>query len=416
MKNKILQIIYDLRTQPVIGWVTIIGTALSIFLIMIVVMMQQISILSYAPETKRDRMLYGLHIHIEGDGNETGSSALSYNLAKQLYDDLDGIEDISYNSEWLTPTDAKGTTGKPYTVDLHKTDDGFWRVYEFNLLEGRYYDAAEVAAGRKLAVITEKTARKLFGDENAIGQHFMLDHNDFEVIGIVADVSKFATMAYGEVFAPITSESWSEIFGDIGVAMLVKPGVDFEHIRNQVKGRYAVVDGELAADGRQTVYHEAPYDQETIASGVGGSNITPDPDSGRYTRYVIYAILLIVPAINLSSMLHSRLRRRVNEIGIRRAFGCTRKRIIKDILSESFIITLIGGVIGLVSAVIFASYYGGLFSDFGTASVRPSLSMLIRFQTFAFALGACFILNIISAAVPAWQASRLNPVEAINTK
>ena len=416
MKNKISQIIYDLRTQPVIGWVTIIGTALSIFLIMIVVMMQQVSVLSYAPETKRDRMLYGMYLHLEGDGEHTGSSSMSYTLAKKLYGDLDGIEEISYHSDWLTPVDAKGTTGKPYTVDLHKTDDGFWRVYDFELLDGRFYDAAEVETNRNLAVITEKTARRLFGDDNVVGLHFMLDHNDFEVIGVVADVSKFATMAYGEVFAPINQNGWDEYFGDISAAMLVKPGVDFDYIRNQVKGRYAALDGELAADNRQTVYHESPYDQETVASGVGGSNMTPDPDSSRYTRYVIYTILLIVPAINLSSMLHSRMRRRINEIGIRRAFGCTRKRIIQEILSESFIITLIGGVIGLVSAVIFAMLYGGLYSDFGTASVRPSLSMLIRPQTFVFALGACFILNIISAAVPTWQARRLNPVEAINTK
>ena len=64
MKTKIAKILYDMRTQPVIGWVTIIGTALSIFLIMVVVMMQQVSILSFAPETHRDRMLYGMFIHI----------------------------------------------------------------------------------------------------------------------------------------------------------------------------------------------------------------------------------------------------------------------------------------------------------------------------------------------------------------
>lgn len=416
MKNKIRQIIYDLRTQPVIGWVTIIGTALSIFLIMVVVMMQQVKVLSFAPETKRDRMLYGMYIHLEGEGGNTGSSSMSYDFAKKMYGGLDGIEDISYHENWLTPTDAKGTTGKAYTVDLHNTDDGFWRVFEFELLKGRYYDAAEVEAGRNVAVLTEKTARRLFGDDDVVGQHFLLDHNDFEVIGIIADVSKFATVAYGEVFAPLNEDPWDDVFGNISTAMLVKPGVDFEYIRNQVKGRYAIADGEFAADKRKTVYHESPFDHETLASGIGGSNITPDTSSNRYTQYIIYAILLIVPAINLSSMLHSRLRRRVNEIGIRRAFGCTRKRIIQDILSESFIITLVGGVIGLVAAVIFAVNYGGLLSDFGTASVSPSLSMLIRTHTFIFALAACFVLNIISAAVPAWQASRLNPVEAINTK
>lgn len=417
MKNKILQIIYDLRTQPVIGWVTIIGTALSIFLIMVVVMMQQVTILSYAPETHRDRMLYGMYIHVEGEGN-TGSAGLNYSTAKKLYDNLDGVEKISYNSSWLDALDAKGTTGKTYTVQVRNTDENFWDLYDFELLDGRYYDAEEVAADRNIAIISEKTARNLFGDNEVIGQHFLLDHNDFEVVGVVADVSMFATMAFGEVFTPKIIATWDDggLWGNVTASMLIKPGVDFEYIRNQVKGRYASLDGELAAENRKTVYHESPFDQETVASGVGGSNVTPDASSGRRNRYIIYTILLIVPAINLSSMLHSRLRRRVNEIGIRRAFGCTRKRIIKEILSESFIITAIGGILGLVAAILFALFYGGLYSDFGTSSVTPSLSMLIRPQTFLFALGACFILNIISAAVPAWQASRLNPVEAINTK
>ena len=139
MKNKIIQIIYDLRTQPVIGWVTIIGTALSIFLIMVVVMMQQVTVLSYAPETQRDRMLYGMYIHVEGEGN-TGSAGMCYSLAKKLYDNLDGVEKISYNSSWLDALDAKGTTGKPISVQVRHTDDGFWRLYDFDLLDGRYYD------------------------------------------------------------------------------------------------------------------------------------------------------------------------------------------------------------------------------------------------------------------------------------
>lgn len=417
MKTKIAKILYDMRTQPVIGWVTIIGTALSIFLIMVVVMMQQVSILSFAPETHRDRMLYGKYIHTESfNGDNGGSAPLSYVLAKKLYGDLDGVEGISYKSDGLSSCDAVGTTARSISVDRQSTDDGFWRIYDFDLIAGRYYDAAEVEAGRPLAVISESVARRLFGEENPVGQHFMLDHNDFEVIGVVGDTSPLASMAYGEVFTPLDLRSWDPVYGFVEAAMLVKDGVDFEHVRDQVKQRYAELDSELAPEGRKTVYHGSPFDQETIASGVGGSNTTPDPESGRQIRLAIYIILLIVPAINLSSMLHSRLRHRVNEIGVERAFGCTRRRIISDIISESLIVTIAGGIIGLVAAIIFAMCYGGLYSDFGVAAVSPSLSMLLRLQTFAYALGACFILNIISAAVPAWQASRLNPVEALNAR
>ena len=417
MKTKIAKILYDMRTQPVIGWVTIIGTALSIFLIMVVAMMQQVSILSFAPANPRDRMLYGMFIHIvQPENGGDSSSGMSYQTAKKLYDGLDGVEDISYNNNGVIPCDARGTTDRVISVDLHSTDEAFWRIYDFDLIEGRFYDAAEVGAGSNLAVICESTAAALFGGEHPVGQHFMLDHNDFEVIGIVGDVSPLASKAYGQVFIPISLESWDPEFGNVIASMLVKDGVDFGHISEQVRARYAEFDSELAADGKETVYHGSPYDQETIAGGVDGSNTTPDPESGRRMRMIIYIILLIVPAINLSSMLHSRLRHRVNEIGVERAFGCTRRRIISDIISESLIVTVAGGLIGLVAAIVFAMCYSGLYSDFGDAAVSPSLSMLLRPQTFAYALVACFILNIISAAVPAWQASRLNPVEALNAR
>lgn len=404
-----------MRTQPVISWVTIIGTALSIFLIMTVVMMQQVNILSFAPESHRDRMLYGIYFHKTDDGGNGGSTSLSYETAKRLYGRLEGIELTCYQSSDIEKLDARGITREQFTVDVRQTDDEFWRVYDYDLLEGRYFDSADVAAERCVAVISNTVARRLFGGENAVGQHFELDHNDFEVVGIVADSSPLASMAYGQVFKPIdiqTTEDWGKEFGSLMASLLVKEGVDFESIREQVRGRYAQLDTELEASGQKTVYHGAPFDQEIIANGVGGSNVTPDASGPRTLRILTYIILLIVPAINLSSMLHSRLSRRVSEIGIRRAFGCTRSRIISDIISENLIVTVAGGIIGLALGIVFALFYDGLYST----EARPALSLLLDWHILAFAFSACFILNIISAAMPAWQAGRLNPVEAINAK
>lgn len=419
MKTKLIQIIYDMRTQPVIAWVTVIGTALSIFLIMTVVMMQQVGIMSFAPESHRDRMLYGMFLHKQSleNGNDNRSAGLSYESAKKLYGELDGVEEISYQYTDLDRYDAKGTTGGKFTVDTRQTDDGFWRVFDHKLLDGRYYDADEVAAKRRVAVLSEATARKLFGGENAVGQHFELDHNDYEVIGVVANSSILASMAYGEVFVPADyDKEWTTGMGPFMAAMLIKEGVKFDDIRRQVKTRYAEYDSEIKSEGMKTVYHESPFDQEVINTGHRGSNITPDTSSSRMMRYIIYAILLIVPAINLSSMLHSRLRRRVSEIGVRRAFGCTRARIITDIIAENLVVTVVGGMIGFALGIVFAQCYDGLYTDPTGTAARPALSMLLNWRIIGIAFGSCFILNIISAAVPAWQAGRLNPVEAINAK
>lgn len=87
-----------------------------------------------------------------------------------------------------------------------------------------------------------------------------------------------------------------------------------------------------------------------------------------------------------------------------------------DIIAENLIVTVIGGVIGLTAGVLFSHFYDGLYTSPDDEVVRPALSLLLNWRILLYAFGACFILNILSASVPAWQASRLNPVEAINAK
>jgi putative ABC transport system permease protein len=419
MKTKIAQILYDMRHQPVIAWVTILGTALSIFLILIVIMMQNVMLVNVAPETHRDRMLYGMCIHIQAiDGSSNSSGYMSYSTAKKLYDNLDGVERTSYFNDARDNPTIKGSNGTIFIAQSRGVDAEFWKIFDHTLIAGRYFTKEEVDADAHIAVVSESTARKLFDGQDAVGQVFDFNHCKYKVVGVIKDVSSLATMACGEVFvpkSPKSAESWGDnYFGDISVALLVKEGVSFDHIKEQVKKRYAILDTELKSSGKETVYHGSPYNQKEIANGIKGSNYTPDTSRDDAITYAILIILLIVPAINLSSMLHSRMRYRISEIGVRRAYGCTRSRIIMDIINENMIITIVGGIIGLVAAIIFGLTYDGLFEQADGAS-SPALGMIINFQNILAAFIACFVLNIISAAIPAWQASRINPIEAINS-
>lgn len=421
MKSKILQILYDLKHQPVISGVTLIGTSLSIFLIMIVVMIQQVPVLPFAPESNRPRLLLGVNMHVKNKENGADWSArLNQHSARKIYDNLDGIEYVSFYKFDPDRVDVIGPSGEMFLVDARRADANYFNVFDHALVKGRYYTKEEADALMSVAVITESTARRLFGDIEPIGQTFQYDFNPYTVVGVVKDNSSLATLGYGEVFIPTSvndgSLNYNPYTGAVAVAMLVKEGVDFRHIRDQVIKRYAEYSTEIAPDGFEPVYHEQPYDIETVAAGVFGSNSTPDTESGKKTRYLVYAILLLVPAINLSSMLHSRMRRRISEIGVRRAFGCTRLRIITDIIGENFIVTVIGGAIGLLFGIVFAKSYTGLFSDMGNigSNVTPPLSVLLNWQILLTAIGVCFILNMVSAAIPAWQASRVNVVDAIN--
>ena len=152
----------------------------------------------------------------------------------------------------------------------------------------------------------------------------------------------------------------------------------------------------------------------------GGANVEPDVTAARRSRFIIFLILLIVPAINLSSMTQSRLRRRVAEIGVLRAFGCTRMELLGQILGENFIVTLLAGVLGLIISLLFAFLLGDiLFVQSWNTTLNPPVvdaSILIHASTFGWALLFCFVLNLLSTGIPAWRASRMNIVEAINGK
>ena len=176
-----------------------------------------------------------------------------------------------------------------------------------------------------------------------------------------------------------------------------------------------MVNSRLKAEGIKIANHIVPLTQEESLLA-RWSNIGPDIESHRKQQLMVYLIMLLIPAINLSSMTQSRLRRRVSEMGVRRAFGCTRLRLINSIITENFLITLAGGLIGLVLSVAFA----GLLADtlfvnheVINTDTRVDITMLLNWHTFLFAMIFCFLLNLISSGLPAWRAARVNPVRAI---
>lgn len=424
MASKLKQIIFDLRHQPVVAWVTLIATALTIFLIMLVVMIDRVPVTPFAPESCRDRLMVGMFFHYRGiNGYELDNSgSLGYDMARRLYDGLDGVERVSYSSFWNLPAEIMTDYAGAFDVNSRPVDAEFFNIFDHTLIAGRYFTDDEVKSDLPLAVVSESVARRALGSDRPIGRSITINMEPYRIVGIVKDNSPLATIGGGEVFIPMSPDNpdyrYSEYGGAFSASLLVKEGVDFADISKQVKSRYSQLEGEMKAENFEPVYHGQPYDVYTIASGLNGSNGTPNPGLSKRIMMVIYAVLLLVPAINLGSMLHSRIRRRISEFGVRRAYGCSRARLIRDIVVENFFITLAGGAVGLVLGLIAGATYSGLYetADIVGSGATPALTAIFNWQIIAIAVTFCFILNIISASIPAWIASRLNVVGAINTK
>lgn len=421
--NIFRQVYYEFRYQPVSSVVTVIGTALAIFLIMILVMTTNVTTMPMSPESGRDRMLHGKYIHFGMDDGDM-SSNMSYTGAKFLYDSLPGIEVTTFfNNTYLTDIGLPGQMNENFNVK--HVGDNFFKVFDFTFIAGAPFSSDAIKGGLKEAVISEKVARSVFKTTDVIGKELYISQIPYKVVGLVKDVTPLATTAFSDIYVIVgyyeqntVLEDANDFTGMTQAVMLMEPGADLKKIREAVAARKASVNA-IVKDDKNTMLidHGAPFTQAEVGS-VTGSNGDSRYESVRITRFFIYAVLLLVPAINLSSMTQGRLRRRMTEIGVRRAFGCTRFGIIREIITESFIVTLIGGFIGLLLSVIFGYFYSSLiFSGQDNLEIdNVGLSVVINGPVFLMAVVMCFILNLLSSGLPAWKASRVNPVEAINQK
>lgn len=412
-----------MRHQKMMTWVSISGTALSIFLVMVFFMTEEIKTVEVSPESNRHNIYAGQYIHIrEKKGRSDNSSSFSYDVGNKLYHGLDGVVKESYIKSWMENKDVSTGDGDAVSALPMEVDNVFWEIFDFRFVDGRAFDKAESDSNSKVVVLTRSLARKLFGEEKVTGREVTVNWMPYRVVGVVDDVNPILGNTFANLYMIYNKTGDNNgYFGSCKIWLLVKPGVKQEDLQKQVKSRYATIQSELDKEDKEIVYHGQPYTTEEVALGGYGSNTEPELATHKRINMVIYIILILLPAINLSSMTRSRLRHRVSEIGVRRAFGAKKRGILGQMLCENFIITLAGGIIGLVLSVLFVILLSHLFFQFNGSfdpsveiiNARPTFEMLFTWKNFLMALALCLVLNILSATVPAWQASRVQPAVAI---
>ena len=419
------QALYHLRENPVISWISVLGTALSICMIMVIVITLRVRIADCEPEVNRSRSLYVPNMSYRAKGDTSGSSAnssMSVQTGRECFKTLTTAEAVTLASN---PGKVRVSlpAGAKMTADMVQTDEAFWQVFRFRFLDGRPFTAADLSSGLPRAVIAASVARHLFGRTDVSGQHIELNHVDFQVCGVVADVSMLATDAYAQVWIPYTAgdaeaNSWGyNLMGPMRAVILARSRADFPAIREECERLRQKYND--AQEGVEVFYRGQPDTQFTHLY----RSWSQEPDvQGVVLRYVaVMLILLIVPAINLSSMTLSRMRKRMAEIGVRKAFGATANELMRQVFLENLLLTCLAGLLGLLLSYAATFVLNGfLFGNSTNAYLSGETSLtageLLSPWIFLAAFGFCLLMNLLSAGIPAWRASRMNIVEAINGK
>jgi putative ABC transport system permease protein len=159
---------------------------------------------------------------------------------------------------------------------------------------------------------------------------------------------------------------------------------------------------------------EQPYSSTQLALS---NLLNEDPTPGTVARYacIILLILLLVPALNMSAMISGRMEMRLAEMGVRKSFGASRSTLLSQVLWENFVLTVLGGLLGLViSWLMILLCKDWMFTIFDRwvsmppdgIAITVDGEMLFALPVFLLALLSCILLNLMSALIPAWSALR----------
>lgn len=411
------QAVEMLKQNKFISIIAILGTALAIMMIMAIIVSDEIKNISVSPEINRDRTLY-IYRQMTRDTIKGGmnSSSVKMDILKNYLSQLKTPELISaVDFNLYSPPSIVSREGdeKMINATVRKTDAAYWKLYAFPFIEGRPFGQAEFESGTKDAVISITAARTLFKGEQVLGQTIEIDQIPYRIIGIVKDISPVFKLAYGDIWISYSSQKKFENENHLyNVMLLAQSKNDFPDIIDEVRKTEKKYDSEhervLTLRGPET--HRV-YNMEIW----GNSNDQLKENTNIENRKLIFIllILLFIPAINLSGLSFSRIKKRTSEIGVRKAFGAKRHIILIQVLMENLITSFLGGIIGLFFSYLVVFQMRHWLLGIPADSPIP-ISTLISFPVFLLVIIICMLVNLLSAGFPAYKASKMTIVNSLN--
>lgn len=407
IKHYFKQAVQMLKENRLVSIISIAGTAISIAMIMIVVLVFQIQYANFSPENYRDRMMYvqgGTEVRSSNGWNRGNMSA---EAVKECFYSLELPEAVSGYALSLKPLSIPGKRMyKGYEIKY--TDFGFWQIFSFRFIAGRPFTQADFDSAIPVAVVSESVARKLYGSTDVVGKEVIIDQAVYTICGVVEEISRAADTAFASVWVPYTTDrilldntTKENMAGSFSVCILAKQKGDFDAIRQELERqieRYNGMKKECKIN-----FMGNPITRLDVAIGSEGQIHVALKDYLLETGLLLL-FLLLVPALNLLGVTQSAVQKRRAEMGVRKAFGATYGVLIRQVLYENGLMTLIGGVLGLILSLLFLP----VCKDFLLTSADTALNsdMLFKPMTFAAALLFCLLLNLLSAGIPAIRIAR----------
>jgi putative ABC transport system permease protein len=326
----------------------------------------------------------------------------------------DDIETLATNLpqiSHITPEVSKQATiqydTRSFTFGVTGNNPTVESVRSLKLEQGRFYNLEDQVQRARVAVIGSEAKDKLFSGRNALGERIRVDGLSFEVVGILS-----AKMQEGNddinrvVYIPFTTMGDLKDTHYLDSIWFNYQTPEYERLDDSVRAILSVPHKFNQAD-RQAVrvfnIMKQVHQFEIITMGL------------KVLMGFIGTLTLGIGGVGLMNIMLVSVTQRTREIGVQKALGARRRYILFQFLAEALTITFIGGVLGVILAYVVALSVGRLtlYSAFAKNGEAGDIRLIIAPATLIASTLILGAVGLISGMIPAFRASRLDPIEAL---
>jgi putative ABC transport system permease protein len=387
-------------------FVSLFGVGFTLMVLVVAVAVIDHTLGAGPPEVNQDRTLMVGQTQLSGHNQSSGA-----NVGRKFFTDylrdLPGVEQLAYFTNIGGMTSRLTNT----TRIVKRTDDGYWKILQFDFLEGGPFSEDDVRARRFVAVISRSTADKTFGPGPALGKTIEIDAQRFRVVGVVKDVSPLRKVGFSDIWAPLSTEKGSpprpELLGGGTALVMLRDRAGIAAAKQALQQR---LDRFESPDPRVFTRLRAPM--ETRFEGVARELFSDDVDDRSHVATLWLVLLalaglfMLLPAVNLMNLNVSRILERAPEIGVRKSFGATGGTLVGQFLVENLVLTGLGTLLGMVLAVV-------VLRSLSLSDLLPHADLHVSAKVAVIGAALALAFGVISGVYPAWRMSRLHPVQAL---
>ncbi len=286
-------------------------------------------------------------------------------------------------------------------INLWGVTHEFDKLRTLDIAEGRYFTPEESAAGKNVIILGSEIAKRLFENANPVGKEITIQGKKTQVIGVFKKEGKGGITDNGmdeQTVVPLrfakTIINMRNNFLDATLMIRAKEGVSIEELSDEATMILRAARRLQPAEISNFHVNQASFITKSFEGVFAGINLG---------GWVIGGFAILVGGFGIANIMFVSVRERTNIIGIQKALGAKRSFILYQFLTESVLLSIIGGLLGVLMIFI-----GTLFVNY-----LWELNMYLTFANVILAVAISGIIGVVAGYAPAYSAARMNPVEAI---